>query len=257
MEQFSIVSLSLVCLGIPLAILFLITITYCLGIGALKLPGISRGEEPSGKDWSAVPEAVQKINESVAAVIGLLGGILGFFGFLLPWAKLEISIGGLFSEIVGSLNGTMTGIALAFQLPAGAIMLVSSEKSGAIGIGILLLLVSIFIWILALALFCTTAMSIGVIAVPLGLSKGNLKRIARALMLLGTTSLCLSLTFLAGMQATVNGIQLGANGVGISVEVASGFWIALGGMFVAVVGAWIAYILADRLSTWVTNLSRL
>ena len=76
-------------------------------------------------------------------------------------------------------------------------------------------------------------------------------------------SLCLTCTFFAGIQATVGGIKVGGSegffgsSMSIGVEVANGFWITVGGLVLALVGAIIANTLAGALAGWATSLSTL
>lgn len=257
MEQFSIFGLMLSCLALPLILLLLVGFAYALGIGGIKLPGVTRSVSASDKDWSTVSEAVRNTGKAIAAIIGLIGGLFGILGFLLPWANLDLSGSGVLSVVVSGFKGSMTGIALALQSLVGSFLLIASKEEGMIVIGILLLILSLFIWLVAITVLATTILSLRIILVPLGLSKRDNSPLARLLIVVGTTSLCLSLVFLAFMQATVGGIQMGAQGIGLSFEVGSGFWITLGGLLLSVVGAWMAYILTEKLAEWTAKLTHL
>lgn len=256
MGEFTAIALTFACILAPVLLLLLVGLSYFLGTGALRLPGVSHGDEPTGKDWDTAVDTVRGTARTLGAVVGSVGGSLGLLGFLMPWVRLNLGGGGALS-LVGSLNGSLSGIGLALQSFVGSIALFSSNRQGAVGIGIVLLLVSLLAWLVALALLVTAFVSWRVISVPLKLGKADLKRTSKLLLILGVIALCLSLVFLAAMQATVGGIQAGAGDVNLGLQMGIGFWITLGGLVLALVGAWTSNVLSDILATWATNLSRL
>ena len=109
----------------------------------------------------------------------------------------------------------------------------------------------------------SAATGFGLISVPLGLAKLKLKRLARGLLVLSALSLCLSCAFFAGIQATIGGIKVGGaedflgSSISLGAEVANGFWITVGGMILALVGAVFANTLSGTLANWAYGLTNL
>jgi len=251
--------LSVICVFTPIFLLALTGFVYALGVGAVRLPGIARNDARPGKEWTTVPEFAQKISDGVAALISLIGAMFGLVGFLLPWVQVNVGGGSSIGDL-GNLNGTLSGIALAFQSFIAGIGLFSTDFEGAQTIGILLILVSMVVSVIPIALLITAALGAGLISVPLGLIKVEIRRLARGLLVMSFLSLCLTCGFFAAIQATVGGVKVGGSesifgtSISMGVEVSNGFWVTVGGLVLALVGAIITNTLAAALTKWAGNL---
>ncbi len=257
--QFCIGSL---CFFTPILLLLWIGIVYGLGVGSVKIPGIARGEVEDGKNWTNVPNLARKGTESLAATVSLIGALFGLIGFLLPWVKANIGGAAELFDL-GSLDGTLSGIALAFQSLIAGFGLFATDIDGAVGLGVLLIVLSLLIWLIPIAMLLSLAASAGLISIPLGLLKFEYKRLSRIMLIASIISLCLGCVFFAGIQATVGGVKVGGSegifgtSISMGVEVANGFWISMGGLVLAMIGAIVANTLAPSLETWATNLTSL
>jgi hypothetical protein len=187
--------------------------------------------------------------------------MFGLIGFLLPWVKVKIEAGAdLFNLDIGGLNGTLSGIALAFQSFVAGIGLFSVDIKGATGLALLFITISLLVGLIPVALVVSAGFGVGLISVPLGLIKAQIPRLARGLLIMSIISLCLTCSFFAGIQATVGGVKVGGSeglfgtSMEIGVEVANGFWITVGGLILALIGAIVMNTLAGALSKWATNL---
>lgn len=262
MENIVQLCLGAFCALTPVLIALLIGGAYGMGMGGIKLPGVARSEIQPEKDWTTVPELIRKVADGFAAFISLLGALFGLIGFLLPWVSVEIGAASALLDI-GGLNGTLSGIALAFQSLIAGIGLFSTDVKGAPLLGVLLVLTSLVVWIIPLALLITAALGAGLISIPLGLIKIEVNRISRLLLVMSVLSLCLTCGFFAAIQATVGGIKVGGSesvfgsSISMGVEVANGFWVTVGGLVLALIGAIIANTVAEALSKWVGNLAKL
>jgi hypothetical protein len=262
MENFVQLCLGSLCVLTPVVLLLLSGGVYGLGMGAIKLPGIGRQEIRPGKEWTTVPDLARKVSETVAAVISLMGTLFGLLGFLLPWVSVNV---GAASDLLnlGGLNGTLSGIALAFQSLVAGVGLFSADFEGATSVGAILIVVSLLVSLIPLALLASAAMGVGLISVPLGLVKMEIQRLARGLLITSFISLCLACSFFAGIQATVGGVKVGGSEglfgseISMGVEVTNGFWITIGGLVLALVGAIVANTFAGTLSNWAKNLASL
>ena len=63
MSDLIVVCLSAVCVLTPVFVLMLVGGVYITGIGALRIPGVSRSETPQGEDWTA--EQVARVAEEI------------------------------------------------------------------------------------------------------------------------------------------------------------------------------------------------
>lgn len=262
MENLVQLCLGVFCVITPIVLFVLAGGVYGLGIGAIKLPGIARQEIHAGKDWTTVPDLARKATETIAAVISLLGTLFGLLGFLLPWVSVNIGAASAFFDL-GGLNGTLSGIALAFQSFVAGIGVLSADFKGATSVGMILIVVSLLVSLIPLALLASAAMGVGLISVPLGLVKIQIQHLARGLLIMSFISLCLACSFFAGIQATVGGVKVGGSEglfgseMSIGVEVTNGFWITIGGLVLALIGALVATTMAGTLSNWANNLALL
>lgn len=262
MESLFQLCLGATCLLTPVLLVLLGVGVYALGIGVVRVPGIARREKDPEKEWATVPELSRKVTEIVASALSLVGVLFGLIGFMLPWARVNIGAAGAFFDL-GSLSGTMTGIALAFQSLLAGIGLFSSEVEGAILLALGLILFSFLLWLILLSILVSGGIGLGVISVPLGLLKVQFGRLARVLLISSVLFLGLTCCFFAGIQATVGGLSVGGaeellgTSLSIGVEVARGFWITAGGGVLAVVGAIVASIMATRVEDWAKNLAAL
>jgi len=262
MERLALLCLVGMCLLTPLVFALLTGGMYALGVGAMKVPGIARREMRSDKEWTTVPILTRKATEIVAAVVSLAGALLGLVGFLLPWVSVNIGAVGAFFDF-GGLNGTLTGIALPLQSFIVGFGLLSSDFQELTALAGVLIAVALLVTLIPLALLLSAAIGVGLISVPLGLFKANFQRLSRGLLVMSALSLCLLCAFFAGLQATVGGVQVGGSenifgsSFSIGVRVANGFWITVGGLVLALIGAIAANTLAAALENWVQRLTKL
>ena len=198
----------------------------------------------------------------MAAGMSVLGALFGLTGFLLPWVKLDIGGAGRVFDL-GGLSGTLNGIALLLQSFLAGVGLLGVEVEGAPVLGAILIGIAVFVLLIPVALVISVVLGLGMISVPAGLLKTTVQRLARPLLFLSVLALCLTCTFFAGIQGTVGGIKIGGSeGVlgtsfSIGVELANGFWVTVGGLVLALVGAVTAYKLAARIANWAERLSGL
>ena len=262
MESITQLCLGFFCVFTPVLLLLLIGGIYGMGVGIVKIPGIGRKETLAGKEWTNVSGLTKRVSEGFAATISLVGTLFGLVGFLLPWVSIDIGAGSSLLNL-GNLNGTLSGIALAFQSMIAGIGLLSAGVKGAAGLGFVLIIVSLVVSLIPLSLLISAALGGGLISVPLGIIKVQINRVARFLLVMSIISLCLTCGFFAAIQATVGGIKVGGSesvfgtSMSMGVEVASGFWITVGGLVLALVGAIIANTISDALSKWAENLASL
>lgn len=262
MDQLAMICLIGACILTPVLFGLYVGAVYLLGIGSVSIPGVARGELKPGRDWSTLSELSRRIGETLAAAISVLGALLGLLGFLLPWVELDIGSAGRILDL-GGLTGTLNGIALLFQSFIAGVGLLSVEIEGVAILGTSLIAVSTFLVLIPIALGLSVLIALGMIAVPAGLLKTTVRRLARPLLFLSVLSLCLACTFFAGIQGTVGGIKIGGSGgllgesFTIGVELANGFWVTVGGLILAFLGAVFAYSLAPRISAWARTLSAL
>ncbi len=250
------------CVLTPVLFIVLSGGAYTLGIGVVKVPGIGRQKMVAGKDWTTVPDLTRKATETLAAVVSLVGTLFGLVGFLLPWVSVNLGGSSQYFNL-GGLEGTLSGVALAFQSLLAGIGLFSAKFEGASTLGFVLIAVSLLVSLIPLALLASAAIGAGLISVPLGLVKVKIQRLAGMLVTMSALSLCLTCAFFAGIQATVGGIKVGGSegifgtSVSMGVEVTNGFWITVGGLVLALIGAIVANTLAATLESWVKNLTSL
>ena len=248
------------CMLTPILMVALVGGVYGLGMGAIKLPGVARSEILPGKQWTTVPDLARKVSQGFAAGLSLIGAIFGLVGFLLPWVSVNVGAASALLDI-GGLNGTLSGIALAFQSLIVGIGMFSVDFDGAITLGLILIMVSLVVSIIPIALLITAALGAGLISVPLGLIKAEIPRLSRFLLIMSMFSLCLACGFFAAIQATVGGIKVGGSesvfgsSISMGVEVTNGFWITVGGLVLALIGAIIANTMAGALSNWASKLA--
>jgi len=246
----------------PIILILLSGGVYTIAMGIVNIPGIGRREKLTGKEWTTVSDLARKASELLAAVISLVGTLFGLLGFFLPW--VSVNIGAAITLVdLGGLSGTLSGIALAFQPIVIGVGLLSTEFEGATGVGMGLILISVLVSLIPFALLVLAAIGIGMISIPLGLINIPIKRLAPGMLIMSVLSLCLTCAFFGGIQATVGGIKVGGSegifgsSMSIGAEVAYGFWITVGGLVLALIGAIAANTLPGALSSWATNLSDL
>ena len=262
MEEIVAVCLAASCLIVPLGLLVYIGSVYALGVGSVRIPGIARGVPREGKEWSSVSDFSRKAGEGVGAVVSAMGAAFGLFGFLLPWVQLNVSAGlGILD--LGGLNGTLTGIAFVVQSFVVGVGLLSVNVQGAAALGAILLLMAVSVGLIPLALLAVMAISTGMLAGPLGLLKTNLRRLSGPLLIVSLVALCMSCSFFALIQGTVGGLEVGAgdslfgSAFNLGISVAAGFWVTIGGLLLAMIGALWARTVAPRVEGWSSRLASL
>lgn len=254
--------LGITCLLTPALLILLAGGVYVLGMGLIKIPGVARRQMQPDKDWATVPQLSRKVTEILAAVISLVGALFGLVGFMLPWVNVNYGAGGALLDL-GSLNGTVTGIALAFQSLIAGIGLFSAEFEGAVALAFVLILISLLTWLILLIILVSAAIGVGLVTIPLGFLKVRFQRLARGLLITSIVSLGLACCFFSGIQATVGGIKIGGQeavfgtSMSMGVDITGGFWITAGGLLLALIGAIVANTLATRVERWATNLTTL
>lgn len=262
MEEIVTICIVASCILAPIGLAVYVGAVYSLGLGSVKIPGISRGPMREGKHWSSVSVFSRKTGEALGAVVSAAGAVFGLLGFLLPWVELNIG-GGVGGLNLGALNGTLTGIAFVVQSFIVGIGLLSVDVEGATTIGFLLTLISVFVAVIPVALLVLVWIAARMVAGPLGLIKANLARLSRPLFLVSLLALGATCGFFALVQATVGGLQVGASeglfgsALSMGIGVSQGFWVTTGGLVLAIVGAISARTLAPRLEDWSSRLATL
>mgnify|MGYP001773013989 CR=1 FL=1 len=265
MQTFTGVCVGLTCLIIPGLLVAWWILLYAMGLGALRLPGISREEAAEGKAWASVPDIARGGTEIAGIIISLLGAIFALLGFLLPWLSLRVEVSKALLEPlkefipwikdVGQLSGDWNGISIALLTLAAGIYLAQLGIPGAVLGGIALSFFSLAMWLLLLVLLLLVVMEvISLVAV------GRARRPARmfggwhgALLALAWV---LSIFFLIIVQAFLGGTAA-FFGVQMSIAPGSGFWISAGGLLLLAIGAFFSTILAGNLERWTRSLTRL
>ena len=246
------------CVAGPLSLILTIGVIYGIGIGRIAIPGVIDKATDGRK---GVGSFARKSIEILAGIISLIGGGFGFLGFLLPWLRVDV---GASSELLnlGSFGGSMNGIAIAFQAGSGGAGLLSSGFEGAYGLGFTLLLISGFSWIIALLLGLATLTGVGLFTIQIGLMKDSRRLVPKVLLVIIALSLCSTCAFFSGVQATIGGIQMGGSEeifgttLSLGAQVANGFWITVGGLLIALVGA-IAYSnIAPKIESWAEQITK-
>lgn len=262
MEEVVPLCLVTICVLVPLAMATLGVVIYFMGVGSLKIPGIARGEHREGKDWLSLPEFSQKTAETFGAVVSAIGALFGLVGFLLPWVQLNIG-GGAGALDLGGLTGTLTGIAFMVQSFIVGVGLFGVEVEGAALLGTILVASALFVALIPLTLVILTALGAGMVASPLGVLKVNVRRLSKPLLLLSVLGLCISCGFLAAIQGTVGGLEIGGaesifgTSFTFGIKVDSGFWVTVGGLVLAVIGAINVRSISSRLGEMTSKLANL
>jgi hypothetical protein len=267
MEQLLATLLTLICLGVPFIMLVLVGAIYLLSMGTVTIPGIARQKIIPSQHWITVSEFTRKTSETIAAITSILGVIFGLVGFFLPWVQvsagataelgaLDLDLGG-----VGGVSGSLTGIAVGLYALVGGVSVLSAGLDQAPMIGIVLILIAAFIGLILLVLVICAFIGLGIASAPLKMTKINTQRLSRILLIVSTLALCLVCVFFAALQATVGGIDLGGSssviGFSVGVSVATGFWITVGGLILAMTGGSIAVAVAGPFSEWADKLGQL
>ena len=257
MEQLAVTLIGIACLLTPAGALALAGLTYLAGMGAVQFPGISRGDRDPSKEWTTVPELAHKGGDALGAFAGLAGVGLGLLGFLLPWVNTRFTLG-TGSLHPGGLNGSLSGVALMFQSLLVAVDLISEAG---IGVGALLLLFAAAIALVPLALIVSGLVALGMVSVPLGLTRNLQSRfLARALLITVVLALGLSCALFGAAEATTGGLAIGGRSdtlgraYSLSISVDTGFWVTVGGLLLALVGALLASVLGSSLDKWARRL---
>ncbi|RME33577.1 MAG: hypothetical protein D6793_09615 [Thermoflexia bacterium] len=265
MQTFTGVCMGLTCLLIPGLLVVWWIFLYALGLGALRLPGVSREEAAKGKAWTSVPDVARRGTEIAGILIGLIGALFALLGFLLPWLSARVGVSGALLESltelvpmikdIGQFSGDWNGASIALVSLAVGIYLAQSGIQGAVFGGIALLLLSLAMWLLLLVLLLLVVLEVmALVAV------GRARRPARmfggwheALLALAWA---LSILFLIIVQASLGGTAKFA-GMQASIAPGGGFWITLGGLLLVAIGAFFSGILAETLERWARSLAQL
>ncbi len=265
MAAFTGVCLGLTCLLIPGLLLAWWVFLYALGLGGLRLPGVSREAAAEGKAWASVTDIARRGTEVGGILLGLLGALFALLGFLLPWLSARVNVSGALLESlaellpqikeIGQFSGDLNGAAIALIALAMGIYLAQSGLEGAVFGGIAMILLSLAMWLLLLVLLLLV-----VLGVMMVVAVGRARRPGRmfggwygALLALAWA---LSILFLIVVQATWGGTAKIA-GIQASIAPGGGFWITLGGLVLVTVGAFFSGILAGTLERWTQSLAQL
>jgi hypothetical protein len=271
---FSYLTLSL-CMLTPVLLLVIVAIAYGLGTGAVRLPGVGRSTQDPDHDWTSAPELVRRMVALVAAALSMVGAGIGLIGYLLPWVQVRGDILG------GGLGGSITGIALTWQtmtvgmgfLTGGGEMMrelgtyLAPELLQSLALaGFILILISLFLTAIFLILLLTAIIGTGMVAVPLGLVRYDTKRLTRWLLTSSFVALVMGCGFFGCLQATVGSVQVSGGGslgllgeleMELGVTVDQGFWVTMGGLILALIGAISATRLTTTMADWVKKLAAL
>ncbi len=256
--------MGLTCLLIPSLLVAWWILLYALGLGALRLPGVSREEAAEGKAWASVSNLARQGTGVAGIFIGLLGALFALLGFLLPWLSVRLAISGALTDLLGELpqikdigqfSGDWNGATIALLSLAAGIYLAQSGAQGAIFGGIALLLLSLAMWLLLLVLLLLVVTeAVALVAVARARQLGRMFGIWLGVLL--ALAWAISILFLVIVQASLGGTARLA-GVQASVAPGGGFWITLGGLLLVTIGAFLFSILAGTLERWTRSLAQL
>lgn len=265
MQTFTGVCIGLTCLLIPGLLVVWWILLYTLGMGALRLPGVSREEAAEGKAWTSVSDMARQGTEVVGILIGLIGALFALLGFLLPWISVRIGASGallqslaeLFPAVteIGQFSGDWNGAFIALASLAAGIYLAQSSIQGAVFGAIALILLSLAMWLLLLILLLLFALEVtALVAVGRARQPGRMFGIWQGTLLV--LAWAMSILFLIIVQASLGGTARFA-GVQASIVPGGGFWITMGGLLLVAVGAFFSGILAGTLERWTRRLAQL
>lgn len=265
MQAFTGVCMGLTCLLIPGLLVAWWVLLYALGLGALRLPGVSREEAAEGKAWASVPDVARQGTEIAGILIGLVGALFALLGFLLPWLSVRLGVSGAITDLLGELlpqikdlgqfSGDWNGATIALLSLAAGIYLAQSGGQGAVFGGIALLLFSLAMWLLLLVLLLLVVLeAVALVAVARARQPGRTFGIWLGALL--ALAWAMSILFLVIVQASLGGTARFA-GVQASVAPGGGFWITLGGLLLVAVGTFFSSILAGTLERWTRRLAQL
>ncbi len=261
------ICLSLSCLAVPILLGFLGLTAYTLGVGAVRVPGVSRYEHREGQAWIAVPTFARRAGELLGVFLSGLGTLFGLLGYLLPWVALNLRVSEeLMKELaelvpqlegLGEVTGTWSGAAIALQSLIVGLKLLGAQFSGATSIATVLILLSLMLWLLLLLLILSLITSLVTVVRPLWKIRLSVQAASRSLLLLLGAAFSLGCVFLIALQASVGGIGVKMAGVSVSLTPAGGFWITMGGLVLALTGVFVAGVLAGTLEEWAQTLTTL
>lgn len=262
MENFIKFLLGSTCLLAPISFILLFALIYLLGMGYIKVPGIGRTQNQTNKIWTTLPDLARRTGDGFSLILCIIGTFFGLIGFLLPWLKLNSDP--LFQYTnQHNFGGTLNGIAMVFQFMVTGISLIASNYQNSGVIAFILIALSVLVSIIPVLLFVSGGIGLGMISVPLGFLKLNMRKMGTFLIIAIIFNFCLSCSFLGFIQATSGGFEYISNAGFVSSqfflngEIAYGFWITTGGLFISLIGAIFSNTLGKTLSKLAINLSAL
>lgn len=265
MQAFTGVCMGLTCLLIPGLLVAWWILLYALGLGALRLPGVSREEATEGKAWISVPDMARQGTEVAGILIGLVGALFALLGFLLPWLSVRLGVSGAITDLLGKLlpqvkdlgqfSGDWNGASIALLSMVAGIYLAQSGGQGAVFGGVALLLLSLAMWLLFLVLLLLVVLEVvALVAAARARQPGRTFGVWLGALL--ALAWAMSLLFLIIVQASLGGTTRFA-GIQASVAPGGGFWITLGGLLLVTIGAFFSSILAGVLERWTRRLAQI
>jgi len=265
MEGVTGVCLGLTCFSVPILLVIWWVILYALGLGGLRLPGVSR-QEVEGKAWAGVSQVARGVTEVGGILLSLGGALFGFLGYLLPWLNVRLGISGALLEDlanlipqvkeIGQVTGSWSGAAVALQSLIFGVVLARGDSQGAFFGGLALVLFSLALWLLLVVLLLLILLGVARL-VAIGKARLPGRTLGGWQVALLILAFFLTSAFLIVVQASAGGVDLSVAGLKASITVAGGFWITAGGLVLALVGAFISGILAVGLERWTEILSGL
>jgi len=261
MQQFSNLLLTLLCVVLPFIVIVFVVVSYSLSTGGIKIRGIARGKTNEKKHWSNVTQITGGVGQVLASTKILLGALLAFTGFLLPWLEINLSGGmefyDLFDAVSGGFSGSTNGLSLMLMLFVIGYNVIGES----LGAGILLLAMGLILGLVLIGVIFTIFVGIGKISIHLGFTDGDNQRFSKPSLMLTILGLFFSCIFLGIIQGTLGGIQLGGElpfgGFEGGAHLANGYWLTVVGFFLALVGAVTSSKIAPRYSQWIEKLSSL
>jgi hypothetical protein len=251
MIQFSNTLIGIQCVIIPVVAIIFMFLFYFMAVGSLNIGGIARQKLEKTKHWITVTDLTRKFMQFFASVTLLIGALVAFAGYVGPWVSAYISADfGLLD--LGSVHGSVSGLALMVASFAGAVGAFKAE--GALFAGLVLLLIGLLLLLFTVILLVLLVVAVLRLISHLGYTKDGTVFLKPA-MVVNMAAFVIGFIFLL-LLLLVGGAKVEMEMVP-QIELASGFWFTIGGLFIALVGNIWASKLTEMFAGWIETLTGL